>query len=466
MFRTLTQNVLFISLAFVGLVLASTVLGVANLFVIRDVTNHLGEQTLEQVELSGQFNTDMFRGIAAALTFARTHAPQSRNTALQEMRDAKTLLDQLATLEARPDTYAPNLNSDHSQLQSRRAATYASIQQKTVALIRVAEENDAAALTQMLDELSAHQSEVEQLEEVSSALADRSIVAATSAATTRIQVAFASAAICFMLSIVLVLTLLVFMRRWLVRPIQELAGVARGFTSGDLEQSVFVTSKGEIGDLQTAFATMAETMTATIRVQTLDLQRQVATATTAREEAEAARAALALQIAENDAQQAVIREMSVPILPLSTTTLIMPLIGVLDTARLHIVQEQALRAIKQSLANSLIMDITAVPMVDSQVAQGILQVIQAARLLGAEVVVVGVRPEVAQSLVGLGIHLGDMITRSSLQSGIDYTRDNEKARASKAPMVPSYSAGHPPPHASGVMPRQRFGCSGVAVIPL
>jgi rsbT co-antagonist protein RsbR len=114
--------------------------------------------------------------------------------------------------------------------------------------------------------------------------------------------------------------------------------------------------------------------------------------------------------------------MSVPIMLLDATTLVMPLVGALDSERIRLVQEQALQAIERSSARHLILDISAVPIVDTQVAQGLLRVVQAARLLGAEVVLVGVRPEVAQAVVWLGIQLDTMVTRSSLQSGIGYVQ--------------------------------------------
>jgi rsbT co-antagonist protein RsbR len=98
----------------------------------------------------------------------------------------------------------------------------------------------------------------------------------------------------------------------------------------------------------------------------------------------------------------------------------LPLVGALDSERLALVQEQALRSIEQLSARYLILDITGVPIVDTAVAQGLIQVVQAARLLGSEVVLVGIRPEVAQAVVGLGIHLSDIATRSTLQSGIAY----------------------------------------------
>jgi rsbT co-antagonist protein RsbR len=137
-------------------------------------------------------------------------------------------------------------------------------------------------------------------------------------------------------------------------------------------------------------------------------------------EAESARAEIAGQLATIEQQRSVIREMSVPILPLSASTLVMPLVGALDSQRIQLIQEQALETIEHSSARYLILDITGVPIVDSQVAQGLIQIVQASRLLGTEVVLVGIRPEVAQAVVGLGIHLNTTITRGTLQSGMAY----------------------------------------------
>ncbi len=123
-------------------------------------------------------------------------------------------------------------------------------------------------------------------------------------------------------------------------------------------------------------------------------------------------------LAENAQQRDFIREMSVPVLPISADTLVMPLVGALDSARLVHIQEQALGHLETSRARHLLLDITGVPVVDTQVAQGLIRVVQAARLLGASVVLVGIRPEVAQSIVGLGIDLSGIRTHSTLQSAL------------------------------------------------
>jgi rsbT co-antagonist protein RsbR len=110
--------------------------------------------------------------------------------------------------------------------------------------------------------------------------------------------------------------------------------------------------------------------------------------------------------------------MSVPVLPVNDTTLVMPLVGAMDTERLRLLQDQALRAIERTRAKTLILDITGVPIVDSQVAQGLIGVVQAARLLGTEVLLVGIRPEVAQAIVTLGLSLSELRTHNDLRGAL------------------------------------------------
>jgi rsbT co-antagonist protein RsbR len=211
---------------------------------------------------------------------------------------------------------------------------------------------------------------------------------------------------------------LVVVRR-VVRPIQNLAATSRAISAGDLSRDAAVTSRDELGDLANAF----NTMTSRLRHLLADLEQRVADRTAALADAlnEVQTRAIEQEqlLAENTRQRETIHGLSVPVLPLSTHTLVMPLVGELDGARLRLIQEQALHALEHSSARYLVLDITGVPIVDSQVAQGLLAVVQAARLLGAEVMLVGIRPEVAQAIVGLGIDLQGVHTSSDLQTALD-----------------------------------------------
>jgi rsbT co-antagonist protein RsbR len=129
-------------------------------------------------------------------------------------------------------------------------------------------------------------------------------------------------------------------------------------------------------------------------------------------------AAQAELLRDNEKQREIIRELSVPVLPISSSTLVMPLIGELDSVRLQMMRERALQALEHSRAQVLVLDITGVPIVDSFVAQGLLSVVQAGRLLGARVVLVGIRPEVAQTIVALQLPFSELTTFKDLESAI------------------------------------------------
>jgi rsbT co-antagonist protein RsbR len=128
-------------------------------------------------------------------------------------------------------------------------------------------------------------------------------------------------------------------------------------------------------------------------------------------------------LSENEQQRTTIQEMSVPVIPVSDMTMIVPLVGALDGGRLAQLHEQTLQAIERKATRYLILDITGVVMVDSQVAQGLILVVQSARLLGTEVLLVGIRPEVAQAIVQLGLNLGRVRTFSTLQIALNHINE-------------------------------------------
>jgi rsbT co-antagonist protein RsbR len=121
---------------------------------------------------------------------------------------------------------------------------------------------------------------------------------------------------------------------------------------------------------------------------------------------------------ENAAQRSAIQLLSVPVLPVSARTLVIPLVGALDSQRLQMLQERALNAIEHSSARRVLLDVSAVPLIDTQVAQGLLDVVRQLYLLGAQAALVGVRPEVAQSLVALGVELTSVRTYRDLEAAL------------------------------------------------
>ena len=113
-------------------------------------------------------------------------------------------------------------------------------------------------------------------------------------------------------------------------------------------------------------------------------------------------------------QQQDMLELSTPVVSLWDGILALPMIGTLDSARTQVVMETLLQRIVERGASIAIIDITGVPTVDTLTAQHLLKTITAARLMGAECIVSGIRPQIAQTIVHLGVDLGGVVTKSSL----------------------------------------------------
>ncbi len=118
-------------------------------------------------------------------------------------------------------------------------------------------------------------------------------------------------------------------------------------------------------------------------------------------------------------QQEAIRELSTPVLQVRERLLILPIIGVIDPQRARQLTEQLLRGIRTNRAKVVVIDITGVAAMDVTVANHLVQTVEASRLLGATVIVTGLSPEIAQTLVTIGVDLGKMNTVGDLQGGIE-----------------------------------------------
>jgi rsbT co-antagonist protein RsbR len=118
-------------------------------------------------------------------------------------------------------------------------------------------------------------------------------------------------------------------------------------------------------------------------------------------------------------QQESIRELSTPVLQVRERLLILPIIGVLDSARARQLTEQLLGAIRDKRATVVVIDITGVATIDRTVANHLVQTVEASRLMGASTILTGLSPDIAQTLVDLGVDLGMMKTVGDLQGGLE-----------------------------------------------
>lgn len=113
-------------------------------------------------------------------------------------------------------------------------------------------------------------------------------------------------------------------------------------------------------------------------------------------------------------QQEELMELSTPVVQLWDDILALPLIGTLDSARTQVIMESLLQRIVETGARIAVIDITGVPMVDTLVAQHLMKTVAAARLMGADCIISGIRPQIAQTIVHLGVNLNDIITKATL----------------------------------------------------
>ncbi|MFI5972405.1 STAS domain-containing protein [Streptomyces sp. NPDC051452] len=135
------------------------------------------------------------------------------------------------------------------------------------------------------------------------------------------------------------------------------------------------------------------------------------------------------ELIERQRQQ--LLEAATPVIKLWEGTVAVPLIGTLDSARSQVVMESLLKAIVDQRARYAILDITGVPTVDTLVAQHLMKTVAAARVMGAECIVSGIRPAIAQTIVQLGIDLGSVDTRASLADALAYAMGEQGMEISR-----------------------------------
>lgn len=204
--------------------------------------------------------------------------------------------------------------------------------------------------------------------------------------------------------------------RRLTLPLMQLAQTANRIAKGERDLQVVVDGPYEVATVARTFNAMTTQLNGILNELEQRVAQRTAELSSALAEVQARSQEQARLLEENERQRQVIRELNVPVLPVNDNVLVMPLIGAIDTDRLVNIQERALKALERMSARYLLFDVTGVPIIDSQVAQGLIAVAHMVRLLGAEAILIGIRPEVAQTIVGLGLDLKALRTSANLQT--------------------------------------------------
>ncbi|WP_165774569.1 STAS domain-containing protein [Candidatus Viridilinea mediisalina] len=200
-------------------------------------------------------------------------------------------------------------------------------------------------------------------------------------------------------------------RTMIVRPLGELDAATARVGDGELDLQLTSERNDEIGRLTNSFGAM----TARLRALFAALDARNQELETEQVQIETARAQLQREVEQ---AQRTIMNMVMPLIPIDRQTIIVPLVGALDEVRATQLLATLLEGVEQRRARVAIIDITGVPVVDQAVAQILHQAVQGVRLLGAQVIITGIQPEVAQSMVGVGLELEQLQTYATLEQAI------------------------------------------------
>jgi anti-anti-sigma regulatory factor/HAMP domain-containing protein len=191
--------------------------------------------------------------------------------------------------------------------------------------------------------------------------------------------------------------------RSITRPLRVLIDATERIARGDLTQTIAVGSGDELAVLGSAFngmTTQLQHLIASVEQRSVEQRR--------------------LQEEMIHMQAGRLRELSAPLIQIGDRVVAMPLIGAVDAQSIEQALDTLLKGVTTHRAQLAILDITGVPVMDTQAAHGLLQVAQAVRLLGTQLVITGIRAEVAQSLIDQGIDLKGIVTRRTLQEGLAF----------------------------------------------
>jgi anti-anti-sigma regulatory factor/HAMP domain-containing protein len=265
-----------------------------------------------------------------------------------------------------------------------------------------------------------------QLKQHADAIAQEALDSLTSATaalelqTVQIQQIAAGA---ILLTLLLALAAAFQLAHTLAHPLNELVEATTRLNQGDYEVAVAQRDGSETGALAAAF----NRMTATLRQQRDEMQHQQAAILQRNRQLEQALERAEAAIAEHETMATTVRELSVPIMPILEGVILVPLVGEIDEQRAQALHRRLLDGIGERHTRIAIVDITGVPLVDVALATGLVKIADAATLLGARCVLVGISPEITQGLVASGANLDHLITYADLRSAVEYAMRETQA---------------------------------------
>jgi rsbT co-antagonist protein RsbR len=220
-----------------------------------------------------------------------------------------------------------------------------------------------------------------------------------------------------LLTLLIVTVFGVWLPRTISRPLMDLVRATRQINEGDYAVAVLTEDRSEIGQLAESF----NQMTVTLSQQREEVRHQQAVLAAQNQELAQALAELQASTEIREKLAGTIRKLSVPVVPILQRVILIPLVGEIDAERAELLLERLLDGITDEGARIAILDITGVPIVDVQLVEWLVKATMSARLLGAQCILVGIGPEVAQALVASGANLESLMTRANLRQAVEHS---------------------------------------------
>jgi anti-anti-sigma regulatory factor/CHASE3 domain sensor protein len=215
--------------------------------------------------------------------------------------------------------------------------------------------------------------------------------------------------------LVMLVAAVVYLARTVVDPVADTARAASRIAGGDLQARVKPKGAGEVAQLGVAFNSMAGALEAGRDER--ERSAQELRRTNAELDVRAVELSQAYRELETSKEQSILA-LSTPTLEIDDQTLLLPLIGEISGERAQQIKQRLLAAVRTRRARFVVLDVTGVPMLETHTARTLVEIVEAARLLGASVVMTGVSSELAQALVNLGIDPHQITTRADLRAGV------------------------------------------------
>jgi anti-anti-sigma factor len=215
--------------------------------------------------------------------------------------------------------------------------------------------------------------------------------------------------------LIMLVAAVVYLARAVVAPVGRTAQAAVRIAGGDLTARVRPGGAGEVAQLGSAFNTMADALESNRAA--LERGAQELRRTNAELDARAGELVEAYRDLQTSKEQSILA-LSTPALEIDDQTLLLPLIGEVSTERAQQIKQRLLDAIRDRRTRYAVLDVTGVPSLDTDTARTLVEIVEAARLLGASVALTGVSAELAQALVNLGVDPSQLTTRADLRAGV------------------------------------------------